>query len=307
VSGQTKATTSGPLPSAPEMVTPPKRSPLDGLRYVEVESSRYCNRACTWCPNGHTDARKTQELMDWPVFTKITAELGAVDVGFDGFFAFHNYNEPLANPRLYQEIAQVRADIPGAKPAIYTNGDLLNRTVLERLRGEGVRYVRVTRYPHRATVLPTYEALRRWLKQAKLLNASFGWTFAEVRQGLAATWTDEVTGMRVEVIRPSIGTYNDRGGTAVVLQIGPRRTAPCQMTATSLSVNYRGELKMCCNVVPEGAQHQQYLVGSVRDSSLAELFSGAAMADWRTRHAEADWSRSPACRTCVQALPETRR
>lgn len=77
---------------------------LDGVRYVEVETSRYYNRTCTWCPNGHTHARRTQELMDWQVFTTITAELGAA--GFDGFFAFHNYNEPLANPRLSQEITQ---------------------------------------------------------------------------------------------------------------------------------------------------------------------------------------------------------
>jgi hypothetical protein len=31
------------------------------------------------------------------------------------------------------------------------------------------------------------------------------------------------------------------------------------------------------------------------------------MTTWRARHAAADWSASPACRTCVQALPETRR
>ncbi|MGH3280347.1 MAG: hypothetical protein ACRDNW_14585, partial [Trebonia sp.] len=27
--------------------------PLAGLRYVEVETARYCNRTCPWCPNGH--------------------------------------------------------------------------------------------------------------------------------------------------------------------------------------------------------------------------------------------------------------
>lgn len=243
--------------------------------------------------------------MDWQVFTKITAELGAAH--FEGFFAFHNYNEPLANPRLREEIAQVHLDAPGAKPAIYTNGDLFNRDILEQMREDGVKYLRITRYPHRSAVLPTYEALRRWLARTKLDTPDLLWKFTEVRQGLAATWTDQAGGLKVEVIRPSIETYNDRGGTAAVLQVAPARTAPCQMTATSLSVDYRGQVKMCCNVVPEGAQHHEYVVGTVAEHSLAELWHHPVMADWRGRHARSDWSRSPACKTCVQALPETRR
>jgi radical SAM protein with 4Fe4S-binding SPASM domain len=237
------------------------------------------------------------------VFSKITAELGAA--GFSGFFAFHNYNEPLANPRLHEEIAHVRAAVPAASPAIYTNGDLLNASVVQRMRELGVQYLRVTRYPHRAHVQPTVEALRGWLIRARLLDV-FDWKFAEVRQGLAATWNDPQTGMKIEVIRPAIDTYNDRGGTAVVPLTGVR-TAPCQMTATSLSVDWRGQMKMCCNVVPDGPQHRNYVVGSAAENTLAELWNHPKMADWRARHARSDWSRSPACASCVQALPETRR
>jgi hypothetical protein len=43
------------------------------------------------------------------------------------------------------------------------------------------------------------------------------------------------------------------------------------------------------------------------DATLSELWNSAVMEDWRARHAVADWSQSPACRSCVQALPETRR
>ncbi|GAA1919745.1 radical SAM/SPASM domain-containing protein [Streptantibioticus ferralitis] len=293
------------LPVVPALAPPipAEDRPLAGVRYVEIETSRYCNRICSWCPNGQTNARRTQQLMDWAVFEKITAELGAA--GFDGFFAFHNYNEPLANPRLREEIARVRYAIPAARPAIYTNGDLLNRSTVERMREDGVKYLRVTRYPHRADVQPTYDALRSWLVKARIRDC-FPWQLAEVRQGLAATWTDPDTGMKVEVIRPSIDTYNDRGGTALVPQNG-LRTAPCQMTATSLSVDFRGQMKMCCNVVPEGPQHREYVVGNVADSTLAELWNHPVMAEWRQRHSRADWSRSPACASCVQALPETRR
>ncbi|WKK22994.1 radical SAM protein [Streptomyces olivoreticuli] len=278
---------------------------LDGLRYVEVETSQFCNRRCQWCPNGHTLARREKNLMDWEVFTKITKELGSC--GFDGFFAFHNYNEPLANPRLFDEIAQVRADVPDAKPAIYSNGDLFNRNLLEGMVEAGVKYLRITRYPRRADEEPTFDTLHTWLSKKKLLSGGIDWQYAAVRQGLSATWRDVFSGMKVEVIRPRIAGYNDRGGTAVVPRLLPVRTEPCRMTETSISVDYRGQMKMCCNVAPETGQHQEYIVGYVADFTLAELWNSPAMVDWRTRHAQADWTRSPACRTCVQALPETRR
>jgi hypothetical protein len=278
---------------------------LAGLRYVEVETARYCNRTCPWCPNGQSGARRTQQLLPWPLLAKVATELGAAQ--FAGFVALHNYNEPLANPRLCEELVLLRAAVPQARPAIYTNGDLLKRDGLERLLAAGVKYLRVTRYPHRADVAPTEEALQRWLRQAGLAEA-FSWVFGPARQGLAVRWRDDAAGVLVEVIRPAIATYNDRGGTALVPVQARTRTEPCQMTETSLSVDYRGMVKMCCNVIPDSApDHERYVVGSLADATLAELWNSPVIAGWRARHAVADWSDSPACRSCVQALPETRR
>src|SRR5450755_626653 len=46
---------------------------LPGLLYAEVETSRYCNRTCEWCPNGHSGARRDQQLMPWPLLEKVAA------------------------------------------------------------------------------------------------------------------------------------------------------------------------------------------------------------------------------------------
>ena len=277
---------------------------LAGLRYVEAETSRYCNRKCSWCPNGHTGEREVQQLMSWPLLGKVAAELG--EAGFAGFLALHNYNEPLANPRLDQELELLHGTVPDARLAIYTNGDLLKRDRLLSLLAAGVKYVRVTRYPHRAEVIPTERALRKWLAQAGVEDA-FDWRIEPVRQGLAARWEDKAAGTLVEVIRPEVSTYNNRGGSATVPVAAPERTQPCQMTSTSLSIDYRGIVKMCCNVIPDSVpDHQRYAVGSVADMSLAELWDNRVMQEWRRLHGDADWTRSPACSSCVQALPETR-
>jgi radical SAM protein with 4Fe4S-binding SPASM domain len=275
---------------------------LGGLRYVEVETSRFCNRTCRWCPNGHSDARRVQELMPWPLFASVVDELGAS--GYAGWFAFHNFNEPLANERLGEEIAYVREVAPGAKPAVYTNGDLLRPGRLDDLLAAGVAYVRVTRYPRDPATVPTAEGLDRWLARSGLA-AGRTWRHVPLRQGPAVRL--ENVAAQVGVLAPHIGRYNDRGGTAS--RFGPMaaRTEPCGLTATSLSVDYQGDVKMCCNVVPDIAEHHRYVVGNLADATLTELWSSPAMQDWRVRHAAADWSASPACRSCVQALPETRR
>jgi hypothetical protein len=313
--GCTHAGETGPVPLDPPkyggrqavrtgaMTEPGDPEPrLAGLRYVEVETSRYCNRKCSWCPNGHTGERNVQQLMLWPLLEKVASELG--EASFAGFFALHNYNEPLANPRLDEELDLLRRTVPYARLAVYTNGDLLKRDRLKSLLSAGVKYVRVTRYPHRADVAPTEEALEKWLAQSGLASA-FDWRITPVRQGLAARWEDKANGVLVEVIRPEVATYNYRGGSATAP--ARLRTQPCHMTSTSLSIDYRGVMKMCCNVIPDSVPaHKQYGVGSVATSSVAELWNSDAMKGWRKRHADADWSQSQACSTCVQALPETR-
>lgn len=265
---------------------------LESLKYVEIETSRFCNRICSWCPNGHSGARRTQQLMEWSIFHRAISELG--ESGFKGFIALHNYNEPLANPRLHDELSCIQTCTPSARPAIYTNGDLIRVGTITRLLGLGVSYLRVTRYPKRPDVSPDYEILRRWLARVGVLER-FAWNFTPVRQGLAARWEDSASATLIEVIRPSIRTYNDRGRTAVVPSLPRPRTVPCHMTATSLSIDYRGVVKMCCNVIPDSsASHKRYEVGDIAVSTLTELWNRPVMREWRIRHAAADWSASPA-------------
>lgn len=270
--------------------------------YVELETSRRCNRTCGWCPNGEQPARREQELMNWSLFTKITGELGGL--GYDGWLANHNYNEPLLNPRVFAELDHVRHVLPQAKPAIYTNGDVLREPMLTRLLESCVRYLRVTRYPRRADTPATYEALFTWARRAGL--AHWPWEQRTVRQGLALV--RQLGDVKIEVIGPNIiGTYNNRGGAVTQLPIlaSPRR-APCWMTATSASIDFRGRMKMCCCVYPDLEEHAGYVIGNLADKPFTELWTCEQMAGYRTAHARADWSLSPACRSCTQPLPETR-
>jgi hypothetical protein len=272
-------------------------------RYVEVETSRRCNRACAWCPNGENDARRSQELMDWGLFRRVVDELGTLE--FAGWLAFHSYNEPLLNGRILDEISYVRATTPAARPAIYSNGDVLTYDLFHRLVAAGVAYIRVTRYPRHARIAPSYDKIKEWLSRAGLAD-EYGWQFQPVRQGLAAVVQDG--GFRAEVISPAIvGAYNNRGGSVTTLPVLTKiRTGPCLMTATSAVIDYRGRMKMCCCVYPETPAHAGYVIGDLHTSTFMQLWASAQMGAYRKAHARADWSLSPACATCTQPLPENR-
>lgn len=240
--------------------------------------------------------------MPWELLQRLLVELA--HQSYSGWLALHNYNEPLANPRLLDELALVRDLLPNCKPSIFTNGDFVSVGLVRELAGVGVQYLRITRYPRMSQVsLPSDAAdIGGWLQKTGLDRVA-AFSFDDARQGSAAVGS--VYGMRVEVIAPNISTYNSRGGTTIT-QLERHRETPCAFTVNSAAIDFRGQLKMCCNVYPDNVAHAIYVVGSVQDQSFADLWSGPRMHSWRSAHAKADWSQSAICQNCTHFLPEQR-
>lgn len=268
-------------------------------RYVEVETSRYCNRQCEWCPNHPLGDRKVQEFLNWADLERVLYSLARVD--YEGWFAFHNYNEPLANPRLLDELALVRALVPAAKPTVFTNGDRLTGKLYSDLVSAGLSQMRVTVYPKRWTGRePSHETLRAWLKRRAFLPDKF-WTEVTARQGPALLYSGEP---EIILISPRIDRYYDRGGTIPWLSV-ESRTTPCLLTASSLSIDYEGNIKMCCNVVTGNRAHRNYMLGNVRDNDIIDIWNSVRFETLRDRHARADWTDTSICKTCRQELGST--
>jgi hypothetical protein len=268
-------------------------------KYIEIETSRYCNRKCEWCPNGTHDVRTTQELMPWSLFNKILTELSHLN--YSSWLALHNYNEPLANPRIFQELDAIYNYLPNCSPSIFTNGDLLESKILDKLSKANVNYLRITLYPSNK-YFNDQEALIRiyaWLK-AKKLEDYAEWKNYKVRQGVAIKACKGK--LNLEIISPDINTYNWRGGT-ISLSLEKLRTDPCYMTHHSASIDYKGNLKMCCNIYPESKEHSSYVIGSLKEESFMNLWLSESMQKYRVNHINADWSNSSICSKCTQYLP----
>lgn len=264
--------------------------------YIEVETSRYCNRQCEWCPNHVLKDRTVQELMPWSDLEKIIRSLSSSQYG--GWLAFHNYNEPLANPRIVDELAFAHASVSRAKLTIFTNGDRLTGALFRALVSAGLCQMRVTVYPkHARDAEPHHRHLWAWLRRKRFL-LSREWQEVLARQGPALLHAGNP---EIILISPHVERYYDRGGTLPQLSIS-ERTAPCLLTSNSLSIDYQGNIKMCCNVVTGSAHHKDYLLGNIRDCDLLQVWNSPAFETIRDRHRRADWSATPICKTCRQEI-----
>lgn len=252
--------------------------------YIEIETSRFCNRRCDWCPNHSLKNRTVQELLPWDYLERATISLAAAQ--YCGWLAFHNYNEPLENPRLLEEMRIVHRLLPDANLAIYTNGDQLTQGLFDDLVSAGLCQMRVTIYPkNRRRSNPSHEILRAWLNRRSFL-AKLAWSQILARQGPALVHKGPP---ELILISPDVSQYYDRGGTIPWLsrQI---RTAPCLLTSNSLSIDYLGNIKMCCNVVTGHTAHEEHFLGNVARDDLVEVWNSNRFNAIRQKHIRADWS-----------------
>jgi len=270
-------------------------------RFIELETSRYCNRQCEWCPNSNSNTRTTQEMMDWSIFTELIDELNSLS--YSGILALHNYNEPLANPRLFKELEYINQNLSTCLPRIFSNGDYLTQPVLDKLVELDVTWLRISLYPYtreRWSKEASTAKIHSWLESKKIAFNS-NWKIIDVRQGVAAMSSKGK--LTLEIIAPNVQVYNYRGGSVTGIS-GIDRQDPCYMTHHSAAIDYRGLLKMCCNIYPDHDAHSPYIVGSLREYSFLDLWLSKTMQNLRSAHLKADWQKSPVCSKCTKYLPK---
>src|SRR5262249_58558771 len=77
------------------------------VEQIEVETTSFCNRTCSFCPNSFIDRRSERLVMPEATWSAIVD--GLAEVRFDGTFVWSRYSEPLSERRILYRIRQVRA------------------------------------------------------------------------------------------------------------------------------------------------------------------------------------------------------
>lgn len=205
--------------------------------FVEIETTTYCNRRCSYCPNSIYDrgSRANEVYMETELFRKIVTDLGSNY--FCMQFSPHRYGEPLADPRMPDLLEFAREAMPLARIALYTNGDFLTPELFERLN-RSVSHFNITQ--HGDTMPPGV---------AKILDAAGG-RHPKIRYKTK----DQV-----------MLNASNRAG---LIPMSFEQRQACGVVMNELHISAHGELMLCC---------EDYLgrkvFGNIRDMTIEEAWS----------------------------------
>lgn len=111
---------------------------------ISIELSNLCNysKMHKKCPLNRNNGEK--KILSLDTIKKIIDEVSEND--FSGVIAFHTYNEPLIDPRLFYIIDLVKSKCKKAKIFLLSNGFYFNQTMANELVGIGVDRIDITAY-----------------------------------------------------------------------------------------------------------------------------------------------------------------
>lgn len=239
--------------------------------------------------------------MSEKVWTSLLSDLSSTR--YRGKFAFHNYNEPLADPMLLERVTQARTMLTRATLTVYTNGDFLNRSMLEQLNAAGLNEVLVTLYPNDAHAFdpPKPKRADSFLNRLGLRGSRV------VRKASKLTREARFEGVKLVVRIPRIAHYNDRAGSVELedlVQKSKPRTAPCYLPFQGAAIDYLGNLKLCCHIYDTTKkENAPYVIGNVGETPFRRLWESARMEARRRQLSSADFSKLPACQNCSHKTP----
>lgn len=288
-------------PSLPE--TAARRLFSEYVELVEIETTSYCNRTCSFCPNQFIDRRSQSHPMPEACWETIVHDLKAVD--YRGTVVWSRYSEPLSEPRFVERVRQLKAAAPSCRVGVNTNGDYLDQEYLDRLAQAGLDRMWIDVYLPDADVYDTdsaYEYLDKL--RVRLGNPAI----------LISTETPEVAGrIKHSSIEITVHCRNsasmqshmsDRAGLLTLTRRGPR-TAPCFAPFKHLVIDWDGSVVVCCQMRSDAGSHAAGVIGTIgRDLSLIQAF--VRLAPWRASLRDYGEKSAP-CSTCnlseYQAVP----
>ena len=113
------------------------------IKRISFELSNICNYAYCHkeCP---LHGQKEKIVLPSRIVKKTVDEVAQID--YDGVFAFHIYNEPLIDPRLFPFIVYTKAKCTKSKILILTSGFYLDQQIADELAELGIWILAVTAY-----------------------------------------------------------------------------------------------------------------------------------------------------------------
>lgn len=240
------------------------------VEIVSLELSYQCNRKCDYCPVRTSDRQSNQLFMPVSNIKKIVSDLKSIR--YSNIITLNLYNEPLLDDELHEKVRIIRSALPLCYIMFNSNGDELNRTVLDSLHQAGVNFINVTLHPSPGVEHNLSQMKYRLDKILSrvcndndnidyLVNSDIG---VEVM----------IRGLRLRVQWPD---WRSNGTTRASLLDDHKaylltRTSPCMKPFREFTIFYDGIVQPCCEAFHDSNTNLHPL-GDTRISSIFDIYT----------------------------------
>lgn len=207
------------------------------FEFIEIETTNTCNRSCSFCIFGIQTIKEKAKRMPWGIIDKIIYELSVLR--YSGVLAWYSLNEPLLDKRIFEIIKKSKENIPFAKIALVSNGDLLTVDVTSKLIRNGLDILRISVYDDLI-----FEKAKQLKKEFKEVD------YFDMRHN------------------PKL---SNRGGAIKGLnQAHNVVNQNCLHPSKNMVINVDGKLKLCCDDLYSNVMPTNY---NLTEKSLVELWN----------------------------------
>ncbi len=271
---------------------------------VQIELTNRCNADCIMCPRRLM--KRPKGTMQFSLYKKIINEC----TKYNPEIMLTGYGESLLDKQFPAKLAYTRQVFPG-KIYLFTNGSLLNEAVSTALIENKINSVS---FSLDSSQPEQYEKIRRGLYLEKVIQNIKG--LIDKKKKLHSSYPRiVVTMIKMEENKNNIKQFKEYfqdkvdavyfqslknwGGTLKEtksdfhFQIDYRKRVPCHYLWKNMVILWNGDVALCCQDF-DG----QVILGNTKKSSLQEIWSGAALAEYRTAHLEKRFDKVSICADC---------
>lgn len=251
----------------------------DYVELVELETTSYCNRTCSFCPNSFIDRLSEQLTMPERAWQAILA--GLEEVGYAGTIVWSRYSEPLSERRIVDRICEVRRAAPRCRICVNSNGDFLDAEYLNELEEAGLDRLWIDVY------IPDEETYN--FEVAKIYHDKFikriDRSYSVV--GVTPEFSTRISSNKMEIAAHARNVaamlemdLSDRGGLIQIARTTIRE-APCYAPYKHLVVDWDGSVVICCQLRSDSPTHQKGVVAKIGFDGVGLVDAYIRLAGWR--------------------------
>ncbi|MBN1569567.1 MAG: SPASM domain-containing protein [Acidobacteria bacterium] len=269
---------------------------------LQLEPTNICNLRCISCPSDRSSRKKG--YMEMGLFKKIINEAASI-----GVERIHLYLH--GEPFLHAEIAEMLSYIKKKSLSVHltTNGSAIGEAKIKDIMDSGLdigdhiifsilgnskesheRIMKGVKHEQVLADIEQFVFMRRRLKMHGPVFEAILYTMDENRHEVddfQASWNKRVDHARIARASNSVARYKAAQG----LELQRNRT--CPQIWERLTIYWNGDATICC-----GDFDGDYIMGSVRNSSLEALWNHEKLQQVRDCHSRGKFAEMPICQYC---------